>query len=103
MARSEQLKKARQDLLAALTIEPDLFPAFDTLLDVLGRIGRLNEIEKYLKKHIADERFTGYCWGRLAEIHAQRGDFEPALAAGLKALPMRGNQNGAATFRPQGH
>lgn len=86
MARSSQHKKARQDLQAALTAEPDLFPAFETLADVLIVTGRLDELEKSLKQNLAAERFTGYCWARLAELHAQRGALEPALAAGLKAL-----------------
>ncbi len=86
MARSGQNKKAHQDLHAALTIEPDLFPAFDTLIDVLVATGRIDELEKSLKQNLAAERFVGYCWARLAELHAQRREFELALAAGLKAV-----------------
>jgi tetratricopeptide (TPR) repeat protein len=86
MARSDQQKKAYQDLQAALTIEPDLFPAFDTLIDVLIATGRIDELEKTLKQNLASERFVGYCWARLAELHAQRKELELALAAGLKAV-----------------
>ena len=86
MARSGQNKKAHQDLQAALTVEPDLFPAFDTLTDVLIATGRIDELEKTLKQTLAAERFVGYCWARLAELHAQRREFELALAAGLKAV-----------------
>ena len=86
MARSEQHKKAYQDLQAALTIEPELFPAFDTLIDVLIATGRIDELEKSLKQNLASERFVGYCWARLAELHAQRREMELALAAGLKAV-----------------
>ncbi|MGK2907257.1 MAG: tetratricopeptide repeat protein [Desulfuromonadales bacterium] len=86
MARSGQHKKARQDLQAALTTEPDLFPAFDTLVDVLVASKRIDELEKTLKQTLADGRFVGYCWSRLAELHAQRRELELALAAGLKAL-----------------
>ena len=86
MARSGQNKKARQDLQAALTIEPNLFPAFDTLAKVLITTKQINELEKLLKQNLAADRFVGYCWGRLAEQHAQRREFEPALAAGLKAV-----------------
>ena len=86
MARSGQHKKAYQDLQAALTAEPGLFPAFDTLIDVLIASGRTEELEKTLKQTLADKRFIGYCWARLAELHAQRSELEPALAAGLKAL-----------------
>ena len=86
MARSGQNKKAHQDLQAALTIEPDLFPAFDTLIDVLIATGRIDELEKSLKQNLAAKLFVGYCWARLAELHAQRREFELALAAGLKAV-----------------
>ena len=86
MARSGQQKKAYQDLQAALTIEPDLFPAFDTLIDVLIATGRIDELEKSLKQNLASKRFVGYCWARLAELHAQRRELELALAAGLKAV-----------------
>ena len=86
LARSGQHQKARQDLQAALTIEPDLFPAFDTLADVLIAAGQIGELEKSLKLNLAAERFVGYCWARLAELHVQRRELEPALAAGLKAL-----------------
>ncbi|MBE0577657.1 MAG: tetratricopeptide repeat protein [Desulfuromonadales bacterium] len=86
MARSGQHKKAYQDLQAALTAEPGLFPAFDTLIDVLITSGRTEELEKTLKQTLAAGRFTGYCWARLAELHAQRSELELALAAGLKAL-----------------
>jgi tetratricopeptide (TPR) repeat protein len=86
MIRAGQLKKARQDLQAALTVEPDLFPAFDALVEVLAATGRIDEMEKALKQNLAVERFVGYSWGRLAELHAQRRELGPALAAGLKAL-----------------
>jgi tetratricopeptide (TPR) repeat protein len=86
MARSGQHKKARQDLQAALTTEPDLFPAYDALAEVLIAAGDIGELEKSLKLNLAAERFVGYCWARLAELHVQRRELEPALAAGLKAL-----------------
>jgi len=86
MARSGQHSKARQDLQAALTVEPDLFPAFDALAEVLFTAGSVDELEKSLKINLAAERFVGYCWARLAELHVQRRELEPALAAGLKAL-----------------
>ena len=86
MARSGQHKKALQDLQAALTAEPGLFPAFDTLVDVLVASERIDELEKTLKQTLAAGHFVGYCWSRLAELHAQRRELELALAAGLKAL-----------------
>lgn len=86
LARSGQAKKARQDLQAALTAEPDLFNAFDALVELLVAERRIEQLEKTLKQSIAEARFAGYCWARLAELHAQRGALEPALAAGLKAL-----------------
>jgi tetratricopeptide (TPR) repeat protein len=86
MFRAGQLKKAHQDLQAALTVEPDLFPAFDALVEVLSATGRIDELEKALKENLTKERFVGYSWARLAELHTQRRELEPALAAGLKAL-----------------
>jgi tetratricopeptide (TPR) repeat protein len=86
MIRAGKLKKAHQDLQAALTVEPDLFPAFDALVDVLAATGRIDELESALKQNLAAERFVGYSWARLSELHAQRRELEPALAAGLKAL-----------------
>ena len=86
MFRAGQLKKAHQDLQAALTVEPDLFPAFDSLVDVLVSTGRIDELESALKQNLSVDRFVGYSWARLAELHAQRRELEPALAAGLKAL-----------------
>ena len=86
MIRAGKLKKAHQDLQAALTVEPDLFPAFDALVDVLAATGRIDELESALKQNLTAERFVGYSWARLAELHAQRRELEPALAAGLKAL-----------------
>lgn len=86
MMRSGQNKQARQDLQAALTAEPDLFPAYDALTEVLIAEGRGDELQKSLKESIAEGRFVGFCWAKLAELHAQRGELEPALAAGLEAL-----------------
>lgn len=86
MIRAGQLKKAYQDLQAALTLEPDLFPAFEALGDVLAATGRIDELTRALKENLSAERFVGYSWARLAELHTQRREFEPALAAGLKAI-----------------
>lgn len=86
MARSGQHQKARQDLQAALTAEPDMFQAFEALIDVLAASGRTDDLEKTLKQSLTQKRFVGYCWARLAELHAHRGASEPALAAGMKAL-----------------
>ncbi len=86
LARSGQTKQARKDLQAALTLEPGLFPAFDALVEILFASKRLEDLEKQLKQNIAEQRFVGYCWARLAELDANRGKLEPALAAGLKAM-----------------
>jgi tetratricopeptide (TPR) repeat protein len=86
MARSGENEKARQDLLAALTTKPEHFTAFDALVDVLASTGQVDELEKLLKQNLEAGLFGGYCWARLAEIHAQRGELEPALASGLKAV-----------------
>jgi len=86
MARRSQHDQALQDLQAALVLEPDLFPAFDVLADVLISLERIDELERLLKHNIGSKCFVGYCWARLAELHARRSELEPALAAGLKAL-----------------
>ncbi|MGW8311926.1 MAG: tetratricopeptide repeat protein [Desulfuromonadales bacterium] len=86
MARRSQHDQALQDLQAALSVEPDLFPAFDVLVDVMISLGRTDEVEKLLRQSIGSTCFVGYCWARLAELHARRSELEPALAAGLKAL-----------------
>jgi len=86
MARAGQHDDALQDLKAALTLEPDLFPAFEAMADVLVSVGRLDELEKLLKQNLVRVGFSGYCWARLAELHVRRSEYEPALAAGLKAL-----------------
>jgi len=94
MARSGQHEMACQDLQGALTAEPELFPAFDVLVDVLMAMGHIDQLEETLKLNIAAGRFVGYCWARLAELHAQRREPEPALAAGLKALNEGFNDQG---------
>ncbi len=86
LARSGQTRQARKELQAALTLEPDLFPAFDALVEVLLAGNQTDKLEKLLKQNIAEQRFVGYCWARMAEIDATRGKLEPALAAGLKAV-----------------
>lgn len=86
MARTGQNNKARQDLQAALAAEPDLFPAFDSLTQVLVAMNKVGDLEKLLKQSLAEERFVALCWTRLAELHAHRREFEPALAAGMKAI-----------------
>ena len=86
MLRSGENKKARVDLQAALAAEPELFPAYDALTEVLIAEGRSDELKKSLKQNIAEERFVGFCWARLAELHARQGELEPALAAGLEAI-----------------
>lgn len=86
LAREGQIKPARKDLEAALTLEPDFFPAFDALVQVLIAVQRTEDLEKQLKQSVADDRFVGYCWARLAELDANRGRLQPALSAGLKAI-----------------
>ena len=90
-ARSNRHQQAREDLRAALAVEPDFFPAFAALVENLAGTGRLDAMAGLLKEQIAAGRFAGYCWARLAELHAQRGEAEAALAAGLKGLEEGAN------------
>ncbi|MEJ2470119.1 MAG: hypothetical protein P8Y91_04685 [Desulfuromonadales bacterium] len=85
-ARRGQFGAAADDLAAALALEPELLPAFETLCEVLLASGQEEQLQSTLKKFLNEGRFSGYCWSRLAQLHAQRGELEPALAAGLKAL-----------------
>ncbi len=85
-ARRGQFGAAADDLSAALTLEPELLPAFETLCEVFLENGQEEHLESTLKQFLKEGRFSGYCWSRLAQLHAQRGELEPALAAGLKAL-----------------
>lgn len=87
-ARTGDLKAAADDLGRAMQDEPELFPAFDGLLSVLLTAGREREAEGLLRETLAAKRFEGACWVRLAELHARRGEIEPALAAGLKAIEL---------------
>ncbi|MDH3997328.1 MAG: hypothetical protein OET90_00675 [Desulfuromonadales bacterium] len=86
LARSGKLAQAQKELHAALTTEPELFSAFAVLTEVLAASEQIGPLEKMLKESLAAQRFGGFCWARLAEIHVRRNELEPALAAGLKAL-----------------
>lgn len=94
MLRREDNGKARQDLQAALTADPGLFPAYQALTEVLVAEGRNDELKNSLKQNIAADRFVGFCWAKLAELHARQGELEPALAAGLEALEEGVNDPG---------
>ncbi len=85
-ARSGQQKQALEDLRAALAIEPDFFPGFAALIECLTAEEQFDRIGNLLKEQIAAGRFTGFCWARLAGLHARRGEVEAALAAGLKGV-----------------
>jgi tetratricopeptide (TPR) repeat protein len=61
-------------------------PLAGSVVEVLVATGRIDELESALKQNLSIERFVGYSWARLAELHTQRRELEPALAAGLKAL-----------------
>jgi len=86
LARTGENRGAVRDLQAALAAEPEMFPAFDALVGLLVAGGQLDELQQLLRASLAAERFSAYCWGRLAELHARRGELEPALAAGMQAL-----------------
>ena len=84
--RRNQPDEAIDLLQQALRDEPDHFLAFDSLVLALTSTGRIEQLLSLLKESIAQDRFVGYSWARLAEFHAQRQEAELALAAGLKAL-----------------
>ena len=86
LARCGQTAAAEADLRAALTAFPELFHPFDALVTLLAVTRRLAELEQLLRQTLADGRFVGYCWARLAQIEAGRGNLEGAVAACAAAL-----------------
>jgi tetratricopeptide (TPR) repeat protein len=84
--RRDQPDAAIDLLQQALRDDPDHFLAYDSLVIALTSTGRIEQLLSVLKQSIAEDRFVGYSWARLAELHAQRQETELALAAGLKAL-----------------
>ncbi|NJC87166.1 MAG: hypothetical protein FIB02_01305 [Desulfuromonas sp.] len=86
LARNEQAAAAEADLRAALTEFPDLFHPFDALVTLLAVTHRHDELEALLRQTLAEGRFAGYCWARLAQLEAGRGNVAAALAAGDQAL-----------------
>lgn len=95
LLRSKKPREALQALQQALQQDPGLFHAFDTMVAILAGSGRQDELVKLLKQKISENLFAGYCWARLAEIHARKQEFEPALTAGLKAIEEGAQDPGA--------
>jgi tetratricopeptide (TPR) repeat protein len=86
LARSGQPAAAETDLRAALNAFPELFHPFDALVTLLAVTRRHAELEQLLRQALAAGRFVGYCWGRLAQIEAGRGNHEAAVTACAAAL-----------------
>lgn len=86
LARNGQTKAADTDLRAALVAVPELFHPFDALVTLLAVAQRHGELEELLRQTLAEGRFAGYCWSRLAQLEAGRGNIAAALAAGDQAL-----------------
>jgi len=86
LARNGQATAAEADLRAALTAVPALFHPFDALVTLLAVTGRHGELEELLRQALAEGRFAGYCWTRLAQLEAGRGNVAAALEAGNRAL-----------------
>jgi tetratricopeptide (TPR) repeat protein len=86
LARNQQLAAAEADLRAALTALPEMFHPFDALVTLLAVTRRHHELEQLLRQVLAEGRFTGYCWSRIARLEAGRGNVAEALAAGAQAL-----------------
>ena len=92
LARTGDLKPAIRDLQQALSLDPLLFQAFDTLVAAMARSGQVAALQQLLKKTIGEGRFVSYCWARLAELHVQKGEGQAALAAGLESLNLGENE-----------
>lgn len=86
LARNDQTTAAEADLRAALAAVPELFHPFDALVTLLAVTRRHDELEDLLRQAVAEGRFAGYCWARLAQLEAGRGNLTAALAAGDQAL-----------------
>lgn len=86
LARNRQPAMAEADLRAALEALPELFHPFDALVTLLAVTRRHNELEQLLRQALDDGRFAGYCWARLAQLEAGRGNVVAALEAGTQAL-----------------
>lgn len=86
LARNGQATEAEADLRAALASVPELFHPFDALVTLLTVTRRHDELEELLRQAVAEGRFAGYCWARLAQVEAGRGNMAAALAAGDQAL-----------------
>ena len=77
---------AEADLRAALAALPELFHPFDALVTLLAVTGRHAELERLLRQELAEERFVGYCWARIAQLEGGRGNVAAAVAACDQAL-----------------
>lgn len=86
LARTGQAAAAEADLRAALNAFPELFHPFDALVTLLAVSRRHAELEGMLRQALAEGRFTGYCWGRLAQLEAGRGNADAAVSACAAAL-----------------
>jgi tetratricopeptide (TPR) repeat protein len=86
LARTGKSTAAEADLRAALTAFPELFHPFDALVTLLAVTRRHAELERLLQQALAEGRFAGYCWARLAQIEAGRGNVDAAAAACAAAL-----------------
>jgi tetratricopeptide (TPR) repeat protein len=81
LARNGQNKAAEADLRGALTAFPELFHPFDALVTLLAVSRRWADLEQLLRQALAEERFTGYCWSRIAQLEAGRGNAAAAVTA----------------------
>lgn len=86
LARGGEAAQAEADLRAALRAFPELFHPFDALITLLAVTRRHAELETLLRETLAEGRFAGYCWARLAQIEAGRGNVDAAVAACAAAL-----------------
>lgn len=84
--RCGDLPGGEEDLQTALSLDPDLLSAFESMTDLLTASDRGKELEEMLKEAIARGRHVAPSWSGLAKIYAGRGDLQEALAAGTKAL-----------------
>jgi tetratricopeptide (TPR) repeat protein len=86
LARTGSAEAAENDLRTALAEIPELFHPFGALVTLLAMTRRHAELEQLLRQAIHEGRFVGYCWARLAQLEAGRGNVAAAVAACDQAL-----------------
>jgi tetratricopeptide (TPR) repeat protein len=74
--------------LEAIRVKPDHYQALAQAGMILQRLGKLNEAVPYLQKAAEFHFSNPEGWRRLAELHAEREDFDESAAAWSRAVEL---------------